>query len=251
MHKISSIIEFLWNQSMNRNISNIISLLEKDPKAVALDVGCGDGQKTALFKEKIGSNQIIGIDGISDRLSIAKYRGVKIVYADLEKKWLFPNESFDVVVSNQVIEHVIDIDHFIEEIYRILKPGGYCIISTENLSGWHNIGALILGYQDFSHNIIRKSHVGNPFSIHYGKKTAAWSSVGNSGVDDTAFPHMKILTYRSLISSFKAFNFTFIGGKGSGYYPFFGSLGALIAFIDPYHCHFITVKMQKPHRSKK
>lgn len=250
MLKISKIIESLWNESMNRNVSNIISLLEKNTKAVVLDVGCGDGLYTTLFKQKIVCSKIIGIEGNPTRIAIAKQNGVdKVVPAELEKKWPFPNESFDVIISNQVIEHMVNIDNFISEIYRLLKPGGYCVISTENLAGWHNIGALVLGHQDFSHNLISKKHVGNPFSIHFGEKTSAWEKKALSNDGDSMYPHIKIATYRSLINIFKTFNFTFIQGKGSGYYPLFGALGTLASSIDPYHCHFITVKMQKPKKS--
>lgn len=77
------------------------------------------------------------------------------------------NESIDVVFSNQVIEHLYETDKFISEIYRILKPGGYAVISTENLSSWHNIFALILGWQPFSLSNISslRSSIGNPFGL--------------------------------------------------------------------------------------
>lgn len=242
---IKKFFQYIWNEAHDNNTLHIISLLKKDPYAKALDVGCGDGQKTILFKNKIGSKHIMGIDGVKGRLDAASNRKVRIMCSDLEKKWPFPNNYFDVVISNQVIEHIVDIDHFIQEIYRILKPGGYCVVSTENLSSWHNVFALILGFQDFSHHIIKKIHVNNPISLHYGEKTATWSKKDNSGVDDTAFPHIKILTYRSLIQVFRAYNFSFEKGKGSGYYPLFGSFGKLVSIMDPYHSHFITVKMRK------
>lgn len=242
---IKNFIGSIWQDAYAKNTSNIISLLESNPKAKVLDVGCGDGQKTALFQEKISSKEIIGIDGVKGRLDAAKNRKVKILCSDLEEKWPFPDNYFDIIISNQVIEHIVNIDHFIEEIYRILKPGGYCVISTENLSSWHNVFALILGFQDFSHHIIKKEHVNNPISLHYREKTATWSKEDNSGVDDTAFPHIKILTYKSLIDVFKAYNFNFEEGKGSGYYPLFGWLGRIASGIDPYHSHFITVKMRK------
>ena len=233
---LSHFFQTLWTKAYRQNDANILSLLEPNPKAVVLDVGCGDGQKSQKFKEKIGCSKIFGIDGVSQRLLNAKERDVEIKKTDLEHKWPFPNQFFDVIISNQVIEHIHDLDNFISETKRVLKPGGYAVISTENLSSWHNIFALLLGYQDFSHHLIKKSHVGNPLSPHYGQKTVSWSAAGNSGTDDTAFPHVKIMTLRSLISIFEVYGFKAKKYLGSGYF---------LSSLDPFHSHFITIKIRK------
>lgn len=239
-------INTIWHQAYEANIKNICRLLETDSAATALDVGCGDGQHSARFKKQIGSKYIAGIDGIKGRLTAAAKRNVHpIFYANLEKKWGIKDNSYDVVISNQVIEHIVDIDNFISEINRVLKPGGYCVISTENLSSWHNIISLILGHQDFSHHILKKSHIGTPLSPHYKEKTVTWSKDANSGFDDTAFPHIKILTYKSLIKAFETYGFKFEAGLASGYYPLFGTIAQFASKIDPYHSHFIVVKMRK------
>ncbi len=244
---LSHLFSSMWQEAMNHNVENILSLLRKDPKANVVDIGCGDGKLTMQFKEKIHSRKMTGVDGLRDRLKAAKQRGIdEIILANLEKKWPLPRNYFDVMISNQVIEHIIDIDHFIEETYRVLKPSGYCVISTENLSSWHNIISLMLGFQDFSHHLLRKKHVGNPFSPHYREKTASWSAKDNSGVDDSLHPHVKIFTYRSLIEAFEGFGFRFEQGCGSGYYPLFGALGFFASRVDPYHSHFISVQMRKP-----
>ncbi|MDO8659004.1 MAG: class I SAM-dependent methyltransferase [Candidatus Parcubacteria bacterium] len=249
MYKISNFIEPLWNQAMEQNVVNIISLLVKNKNAVVLDVGCGDGKFTFQFKQKIGCRKIVGIEGDKQRIIEAKRNGInEIVDFDLEKKWPFPDKSFDVIISNQVIEHIVDLDLFISEIYRLLKPGGYCVISTENLASWHNIGALFLGYQDFSHHLISKKHVGNPLSIHYGEKTGGWGDKITKHDNSSIYPHIKIATYISLINIFKAYNFIFNKGKASGYYPLFGFLSTFASSIDPYHSHFITIKMVKPKK---
>lgn len=243
---LKKMFEKMWQEAYSDNTKNIISLLESDPKAIVLDIGCGDGQKTSLFKKKISCKKMIGIDGVSKRLTAAKKNGIdKIIVANLEKRWPLKSSTFDIIISNQVIEHVADTDLFIKEVYRLLKPGGYCVVSTENLSSWHNIASLILGHQDFSHHLIKKSHVGTPFSLHYEEKTVTWSKKDNSGVDDTAFPHLKIFTLKSIIKIFEAYSFVLKSKLASGYYPSFGLLSRVLAKVDPFHSHFICIKMQK------
>lgn len=235
----------LWHEAMEGNVDNIVSLLEKNPKARVLDVGCGDGKETIRYAQKLRCSTIVGLDGQRGRVAAAKKRGVEARVGNIEKEWPFGNSSFDVVVSNQVIEHMHDVDHFISETSRVLRPRGYSVVSTENLASWHNIAALVLGFQDFSHHILKVKHVGNPFSLHFGEPTATWSKKDHSNVDDSAYPHVKIMTYRSLRQAYGAFHFTFEAGFGSGYYPLFSFFSKGMSKIDPFHSHFIAMKFRK------
>lgn len=243
---LSRLYEYMWNWAYQQNIAAICSLLEVDQKARAIDVGCGDGKNTVLFQRAIGCETVSGVDGVRGRLDAAKKRGIRTFHADLEKRWPCKSATMDVVVTNQVIEHIFDIDHFIMEAWRVLVPGGYCVVSTENLASWHNIASLVLGFQDFSHHLISRRHVGNPLSLHYNEKTATWSKKDNSGVDDSTYPHVKILTLKSLIAVFEAYGFSFEQRLGCGYYPLISGMSRLASWLDPYHSHFICVKMRKP-----
>jgi 2-polyprenyl-3-methyl-5-hydroxy-6-metoxy-1,4-benzoquinol methylase len=248
MHKNSILYKYLNNiyeDAYTYNTSNILKLLERNPKATVLDVGCSDGQKTVIFNSKINSNTIIGIDDVPKRVNSAKKKNLIIKNSNLENKWPISNNSIDVIVSNQVIEHIIDTDSFIQETLRVLKPNGYCVISTENLSSWHNIFALILGFQDFSHHTIKKTHINNPYSLHFGEKTLSWTKKDNSGADDSKHPHTKIFTLRSLVKSFEAYGFKFEKFLGSGYHPLFNPFSKIASTLDPYHAHFIAIKMRK------
>ncbi len=248
MTMIKKFISKIWMEAYEHNIENILSLLDKKNGATIFDIGCGDGQQTVKYMDRIGGKVIVGSDGVKEKLAVAKKRGIVTKCFNIEGKWPLKDREFDVITSNQVIEHILDLDNFLSEAYRILKPGGYFVVSTENLSSWHNIAALILGWQDFSHHLIKKAHVGNPLALHKNEETCSWSGEGNSGIDETGFPHIKILTYKSIRKIFEAYNFKFVRGLGSGYYPLFGKVSFLASEIDPYHSHFITIKVRKPLR---
>jgi SAM-dependent methyltransferase len=104
----------------------------KDKKV--LDFGCGSGYGTALISKYC--SQAIGVDISSDAIAYAKEtnHNSKLSFFEIrevEKSPLpFPDASFDTVLSFQVIEHIKDPQVYIEEIYRVLKPGGQIIIAT-------------------------------------------------------------------------------------------------------------------------
>ena len=83
---------------------------------------------------------------------------------NLEKKWNLGEDSAKVIFSNQVIEHIRNKDNFFEQAHKTLADGGKLIIGTENMSSWHNIFALIMGWQAFSQTISEKQRIGNPLA---------------------------------------------------------------------------------------
>jgi ubiquinone/menaquinone biosynthesis C-methylase UbiE len=62
-----------WENSRN---NAILSLLEVNPKAKVIDLGCGSGEFTLKVKEKIKSNEIIGVDIHDEALDKSKERGI-------------------------------------------------------------------------------------------------------------------------------------------------------------------------------
>lgn len=140
----------LHDYSTKINEDNFLSLLERDPSAVMIDLGCGDGNFTIKCAKEVGTNKLWSVEIVEEYVRKAGEKGIRVIKADLNTKLPVESDFFDVVVSNQLIEHLIDTYVFVKEIYRILKYKGYAIISTENLSSWHNIYALLLGYRLFS-----------------------------------------------------------------------------------------------------
>src|SRR3989338_5146868 len=88
----------------------------------SLDVGCGNG----IITRNLGKicKEIIGVDIEDKRLIKEGYKFILIK----DEKLPFKDNTFDVVISNQVIEHVNDQDDHIKEIYRVLKDDGVCYL---------------------------------------------------------------------------------------------------------------------------
>lgn len=224
----------LFLAAHRRNTRNILRLLEPNPGASLLDLGCDDGVLTAQFAKRVGTDDVQGCDFVSAALKRASRRGVQTSLADLNARLPYPTGRFDVVTTNQVIEHLFDTDRFVAEIYRILKPGGYAVISTENLSSWHNIFSLMLGRPAFSQHVSAKRHVGNPLSLLKGKTLPR------------GFAHVKIFTLSGLKVLLELYGFAVERSLGAGYYPLPGFLANLAAGASPGHSPFIAVKVRKP-----
>ena len=216
-----------WETSKNREF---LDALEFNPDAETIDLDCGDGQFSLRVKERIGCNKIMGIDVSGRLLQKAERNGVTPKKADLNSTLPLETEFFDAVVSNQVIEHLFYPVKFMREIHRVLKPSGYAVISTENLSSWDNLVALSFGYMPFSMELdsgLRK--IGNPFSLHEKELKSEY-----------VYSHVRIFAWNGLVELAVFLKFHPEGIFGNGH--FLGSFGEI---VDKRHCRFITLKLRK------
>lgn len=225
-------LEKLYATAVELNHSNILTLFERNPEAVFLDLGCDDGTLTKKMAKKIGTKKIFGVEIVEEQIRKAKQNGLQVKNFDLNGKFDFKDETIDVIHANQVIEHLYNSDNFLAEIYRVMRKKGYAIISTENASSWCNIFASLLGWQIFSLTNIssKKQGIGNPFALHRNNKSnlVSWN-------------HIRIYNIRGLKEYFEVFGFKVERVKGSGYFPFPSKLGD----FDKRHCHFMAFKIKK------
>jgi methionine biosynthesis protein MetW len=115
-----------------------------------LDIGCGDGSFTLLLKEALDSREAVGIEIAPQAIPLIEKRGIKACQMDIDEKGFpFEDSYFDMVYCGEIIEHLFDTDHLLEEVYRVVKPQGSAIFSTPNLAGWASRLALLLGYQPY------------------------------------------------------------------------------------------------------
>ena len=111
--------------------------------AVVLDVGCGDGAATAIAVARCKLTQgaevtVVGLDWSRAALDLAHDRGIPVVRAALDGAGLpLADASVDVVIMSELIEHLVDTDGALEEVARVLVPGGTLLLSTPNLAAWY------------------------------------------------------------------------------------------------------------------
>lgn len=109
-----------------------------------LDIGCRDGSIGQLLCKR--GNEVIGIEISETAVALAREKGLHALRLDVEVEVLpFPEESFDVVVAAELIEHIYDIDRFLEEIRRMLKNGGFLVLTTPNLASLGRRRLLLVG----------------------------------------------------------------------------------------------------------
>jgi SAM-dependent methyltransferase len=115
-----------------------------------LDVGCGEGQLARVAAA--GGAEAVGVDPTANQLRTARVRGGGVRYARARAERLpFPADAFDAVVICLTLEHLEPFEPAVEEVSRVLAPGGRFVLFLNHPllqapeSGW--VDDQILGEQ--------------------------------------------------------------------------------------------------------
>lgn len=149
-----------------------LSLIQKNPKALILDFGAGNPAPEECFTNVV-------------REDFVKTPSTDIVSHVLNLP--FKNESFDHVISESVFEHLADPWHYANELYRVMKKGGYIIIDTAFMQPIH---------MDFNYFNM---------SLDALKKTFCMFSIVESGVEKyqsaSTAVNLLLSTYKGLLGN--------------------------------------------------
>lgn len=198
------------------NKSEILGLLCRRPGASLLDIGCNVGSFSLECSRVVGADEVYGIEIDAGAAEVARAAGVHVTQADCNQPLPYEDAMFDVIVANQVIEHLYFTDDFIGEVGRILRPDGQLVISTTNLAGLHYRLWLLAGMQ--------------PSCLHPSEH-----QFGNHlrGVDNPRYGHKSVFTYRAFREFLEFHGFVIERSLSSGLHPLPRALARAICRVAP------------------
>lgn len=182
----------------------LISVLAKLPirGGKLLDIGCADGNLSLIAKEVLRAKEVYGVDVSTECLQEAGKKGVKTFKVDVNRD-RFPLEadSFDVIIASEILEHCILPANLLREAYRVLKTGGYLILSTPNLASFYDRFLLLFGSQPLSLEASYEYPNAGKLKIAFGPTGGQRKSFeGDPG-------HIRCMSYRATKDLLRHFNF--------------------------------------------
>ncbi len=146
---------YVWRAGQERRLEMIQRAAGDRLKGNILETGCGMGMY--LQRLAVTARMAVGLEIESERAQEAAQKGLAIICGAGEKLPL-PGDHFDLVLSNEVLEHVQDDRSSIQECVRVLKSGGRLVLFVPNR-----------GYPFETHGIYWKGQYqfGNKFGVNY------------------------------------------------------------------------------------
>ncbi|GEM_PF-1176760 len=123
-----------------------IRRLKKNVRSRILDIACNDGVLTHSY---LKYGEVIGVDINKRAIAATKKKGIKAFCMDISELSESYNESFDVIIAGDIIEHIFDSDAFLMHINRLLKPGGSLLLTTPNVASFPRRILLLLGINPY------------------------------------------------------------------------------------------------------
>lgn len=113
----------------------------------------------------------------------------------------YDDDSFDLVFAGEVLEHLLYPNEFLERAAAVLRKGGLLLLSTPNLTAWHNRALVVFGYSPSNYSMLPERPVGIPALLR--------SRLGNGYGD-----HVRVFGFRALREVFSTDPWALVGLRG-------------------------------------
>lgn len=181
----------------------ISSLLKENGKFI--DLGCGNGYFLQHLKKRGGNAELRGLDYSKREVEEAKKKGFDVVQCNFEEGFPENGNAYDVVYAAEIIEHLFNPDIFLAESNRILRKGGYLLLTTPNLLAWFNRILAVGGIQPLFLEPSTKS------------KLVGAGPLKKMKADPTPVGHVRVFTLEALKDLLAMNGFRIVTVKGSIY----------------------------------
>jgi SAM-dependent methyltransferase len=120
---------YVWREGQQRRLEMILKAAGERIKGRVLENGCGVG----MYVEHMApyGGEIVGLEYDYERAAEAGSRSKRILNAAGESL-PFPSNTFDLILSHEVLEHVQDDARAVREMVRTIKPGGRIVLFVPN-----------------------------------------------------------------------------------------------------------------------
>ncbi|MEW6287712.1 MAG: class I SAM-dependent methyltransferase [Chloroflexota bacterium] len=202
---------YVWRAGQQRRLEMILKAAGERIQGTILENGCGVG----MYVERLSpfGGTVIGLEYDFERAAEAHIRSPHILNAAGEALPL-PASTFDLILSHEVIEHVQNDRLAVQEMVRVLKPGGRAVIFCPNR-----------GYPFETHGIYWKGQYrfGNKLFVNYLPRS----------LRDQLAPHVRVYSKNDLQKLFEGLPVKFIErtvifGAYDNLIARFGALGKLL-----------------------
>jgi SAM-dependent methyltransferase len=205
---------YVWRAGQQRRLEMIVRAAGKRLSGRILENGCGVGMYVQHLSHFGG--EVIGLEYDFERAAEARKSASHILQAAGELVPL-PPSTFDLILSHEVLEHVQDDRRAVQEMVRLLKPGGRIVLFVPNR-----------GYPFETHGIYwrGKYSFGNKLFVNYLPRA----------LRDRLAPHVRVYTRSDLQKLFKGLPVTFIErtvifGAYDNIIARFGRLGKMLRSV--------------------
>lgn len=188
-----------WIDCMESYGAHIIEkfLQKAAPFTTVLDIGCGSGRDLDIAQSICPQAIPIAIEHNVDSIASLTKKGFLCHVCNIENESIpLKNESTDIIIANQVLEHVKEIFWIVHEMMRIVRIGGHMLIGVPNVASLHNRISLLFGKHP-SQAKLRSAHV-RIFSKH--DTLHFFESIFPHGVTLTAFAGSQFYPFPRRIS---------------------------------------------------